>query len=397
MLRSIVICPDKDLAERLQGALADLRDIAISRTLGAYPNGIDLLRTVRAHAPDLVFLSFESIPTAQEIVKALEREVPGIQIIAIHKVCDANVLRETMRVGLREFLADPFERQAVVDCLRQVNEFLQRKPAEHSLTSQVFSFLPSKAGVGTSTLALNVATAMAKKADMRVLLSDFDLNSGMIRFLLKLQNNYSIFDAVEHAGAMDEALWPQLVTSIGKLDVLHAGRINPGLRIEPAQVRNLVAFMRRNYDSMCFDLSGNLERYALEIMQESKRIILVCTPEIPSLHLAREKIHFLREVDLESRVVIALTRVTKKPVFGKEQVQDVLGVPVIETIPNDYAGVNDAMAQGRAVSFDSELGKQYVRCADRLIERQSAAKEDAKQKKKFLEHFFLPGTAVAQK
>ena len=84
-----------------------------------------------------------------------------------------------------------------------------------------------------------------------------------------------------------------MVTSIENLDVLHAGRLNPDFRIEPAQIRHMMDFMRRNYQALCFDLSGNLEKYSLEIMHESKKIFLVCTPEIPSLHLAREKYLYL--------------------------------------------------------------------------------------------------------
>ena len=79
---------------------------------------------------------------------------------------------------------------------------------------------------------------MARRPDTRVLLSDFDLNSGMMRFMLKLQNEYSVLDAVENSLRMDEDLWPQLVTSFGKLDVLHAGRVNPNLRIEGPQIRS---------------------------------------------------------------------------------------------------------------------------------------------------------------
>ena len=192
---------------------------------------------------------------------------------------------------------------------------IERKPPTHGATTQVFSFLPSKAGVGTSTLALNVSAALARRPNTRVLLSDFDLNSGMMRFLLNLRNEYSVIDAVEHSLHIDENLWPQLVTTMDQLDVLHAGRVNPNLRIEGTQIRNLVEFMRRNYDALCFDLSGNLEKYSMELMQESKRIMLVVTPEIPSLHLAREKLHFLRGFDLESRVSVVLNRCHKKPLI----------------------------------------------------------------------------------
>jgi hypothetical protein len=119
---------------------------------------------------------------------------------------------------------------------------------------------------------MNTAVAMSRVPDSSVLLSDFDLNSGMVRFMLKLDSAYCVTDAAEHALEMDESLWPTMVTTIDKLDVLHAGKLNPDFRIEPTQIRHLMEFMRRNYSALCFDMSGNLERYSLEIMHESKRI-----------------------------------------------------------------------------------------------------------------------------
>jgi pilus assembly protein CpaE len=360
------------------------------RVLNAYPNANDLVRTLRAHAPDVIFLSFESVEMAQGTVRYLEREAEGVQVIAVHRVCDATVLRETMRVGVREFVEFPFERQALVDAVKNTASLVQQRPASYQATTQIFSFLPSKAGVGTSTLALNVSAALARRQDDRVLLTDFDLNSGMMRFLLKLKNEFSVLDAVERSGSMDENLWPQLVTSIGNMDVLHAGRVNPSIRIEAPQIRNLIQYMRRNYDAMCFDLSGNLERYSLDIMHESKRVLLVCTPEIPSLHLAREKLQFLKTVDLEGRVGVVLNRMHKKPLFGKAQVEEILGMPVIATVPNDYFGVNRATAAGTVVDPNSELGKNYTQFAGSLIEVRTPP--PVANKKKFLEYFSVSGS-----
>ncbi len=164
-----------------------------------------------------------------------------------------------------------------------------------------------------------------------MLLADFDLNSGMLRFLLKLRNTNSILEALEQAPSMDETIWPQLVTPVGAMDVLHAGGVNPSLRIEPEQVHSLVQFMRRNYKVLCFDLSGNLERYSLEVMRESKRVMLVCTPEVSSLHLAKEKLAFLRSIDLHDRVSVLLSRLDRKDVLGVDKVQQLLGVPVFRS------------------------------------------------------------------
>ena len=58
-------------------------------------------------------------------------------------------------------------------------------------------------------IALNSSAAMARKANTKVLLADFDLNSGMMRFMLKLDNKNSVLDAVERADEMDDRLAPE--------------------------------------------------------------------------------------------------------------------------------------------------------------------------------------------
>jgi len=391
VLRSIIISPDVELASRLEMAATKTGEVSINRVWNSYPSAIDLVRSLRAHAPEVLFLSFESIEKAQEIVECVEQQAGGVQIIAIHRTCDAKLLRETMRLGVREFLADPFERALLIDSIGHVKALLERKPLTTESTTEVFSFLPSKAGVGTSTLALNFSAALARRPNMRVLLSDFDLNSGMMRFLLNLRNEYSVLDAIEHSLHVDENLWPQLVTTLDQLDVLHSGRVNPGLRIEGTQIRSLVEFMRRNYQALCFDLSGNLEKYSMELMQESKRIMLVVTPETPSLHLAREKLHFLRGFDLESRVAVVLNRCHKKPLFTKEQVEDLLGLPVVQSFPNDYAGVNNAMTAGKWMAPETEMGRAISAFANSLFEKKAVVKES----KKFLDFIRAPNRVLA--
>jgi len=106
---------------------------------------------------------------------------------------------------------------------------------------------------------------------------DLDLNSGLVQFMLKLENMHSVIEAAEHALEMDEELWPQLVSTMSNLDILHAGGVNPLHRIDPVQVHTLTGFARRNYRAICADLSGNLERYSIEVMQESQIIFVVCT------------------------------------------------------------------------------------------------------------------------
>jgi pilus assembly protein CpaE len=391
-----MICPDVDLAERLDTLLTEIGIVSITRTLDHYPNSLELVRFLRAHAPQVIFVSTESTPKAVEIAHEVEKNTPGVQIVAVSRSCDPQILLEVMRAGIREFASLPFDRQTLTEGLLRIKDALETRPPEIEATDQVYSFLPSKAGVGTSTIALNTAVAMSRLPNTSVLLSDFDLNSGMLRFMLKLDNGYCVTDAAEHSLDMDESLWPTMVTSLDSLDVLHAGKLNPDFRIEPTQVRHLMEFMRRNYAALCFDLSGNMERYSLEIMHESKRIFLVCTPEIPSLHLAREKYIYLKQLDLGERVSVLLNRCQKRPLITPQQIEQLLGLPVHMTFPNDYQGVQRSLTFGRWVEPNTDLGKQFALLAQTMLDHRQV--QSVADKKKFIEFFsVVPGKAVVPK
>src|SRR4051794_15208034 len=116
------------MGRRLEAAVHATGGVTVGRILNRYPNAIDLVRALRAHAPEIVFLSFESPDKAQEVVKFLETEGNGIQIVAIHHTCDAKTLRDTMRLGVRELLCDPFELHAVCESLAQVKVLIERRP-----------------------------------------------------------------------------------------------------------------------------------------------------------------------------------------------------------------------------------------------------------------------------
>ena len=396
MLRGIIICPDVDLAERLDALLTEIGIVSITRTLDRYPNSLELVRFLRAHAPQVIFVSTESTTKAMEIASEVNKNTPGVQIVAVSRFCDPQILLEVMRAGIREFASLPFDRQTLTEGLLRIKDQLEARPPEIEATDQVFAFLPSKAGVGTSTIALNSAIAMSRLPNTSVLLSDFDLNSGMMRFMLKLDNSYCVTDACEHSLDMDESMWPSMVTTLDKLDVLHAGKLNPDFRIEPTQIRHLMEFMRRNYGALCFDLSGNLERYSLEIMHESKRIFLVCTPEIPSLHLAREKYLYLKQLDLGDRVSVLLNRCQKRPLITPQQIEQLLGLPVHMTFPNDYQGVQRSLTFGRWVEANTDLGKQFNLLAQTMLEKGQIS--SVSDKKKFIEFFsVVPGKAPAKK
>jgi pilus assembly protein CpaE len=383
-LKSLIVCPDGELVNQLYQSFQDIGGIHVAKDLDTYPDENELLKLVRSSGPHVVFLGIDDVDKSLEVARILEKDAPGVQVVVFSSQVDNKVLVQLMRVGIREFLAPPFHHGNVGETLTRVREQAAKNPAPEGLTDFLFSFLPSKPGAGTTTTAVNTAIALSKERDINALLMDLDLNSGLTRFMLKLDNAYSVLDAAEHAAGMEPELWQQLVTQRGNLDVLHSGKINPGVRIENAQMKDLLEYARKKYKAICVDLSGNMEKFSLEVMAESKRIFLVCTPEIASLHLAREKHQFLKRLDLGDKVSVLLNRMTKRPLITAEQIEQQLGLPVTMSLANDYNGVHRALTAGQEVDVKSELGGQYAALARQIIERRAGAGPAAKKPAKGL-------------
>ncbi len=388
MLKGVIVSPRADSAEELSGALHELGLVRIIRTFPNYPSEPDLASFIQATGPAVVFLGTEDLDRAIGLALAVDRSGTGTQVVAVDKTCDPQALVAIMRAGIREFLPLPLRPGLLRSAVDRIAEVLQRKPLAFVSTDEVFSFLPAKPGDGTSTIALNASAAIARRSTGRTLLGDFDLNLGMVSFLLKITNGRSVIDAVGFAERLDDTVWDNLVLKRDDLDVLCSGRLDPGNVLNPSDVESVLHYARRSYSAICLDLSGNMEPYSMALLRQSKEIFLVCTLEIPSLHFARTKAEFLRASGLGERLSVLLNRSEKRSAFSIQNVEEMLGARVRCTFLNDPRRVSKAMEAGTCVEPKSELGRQFEAFAEGLAGPQTVAPQPT-AKRRFVEYFAI--------
>jgi|HubBroStandDraft_5_1064220.scaffolds.fasta_scaffold135746_1 pilus assembly protein CpaE len=379
----------------LPAKLQELTHVRIVRTFPDYPTEADFTRYLKLTGPALVFLSTEDAYRAITLALAVDHSGIGTQIVAAGEPCDPQILLEIMRAGIREFVPIPIDSRRLTEAVARVSEVLSRKPLAFHSTDAVYSFLPAKPGDGTSTVVLNTGCCLARRPNHRTLIADFDLNLGMVSFLLKITHGHSVLDAVRLADRLDEDVWNGLITKREDLDVLCSGRLTPGNTLDSSKVEDVLHFAKRFYSSICLDFSGNMEPYCIKLLQQSKEIFVVCTSDVPSLHFARAKIQFLREAGLEQRASVLLNRSDRRNLFSAKDSEKLLGMPVRFTFSNDARRVSHAMRAGTSIEPKCELGRQFEAFVKNLTGEapDAAAAAPEAQKKRFIEYFaVVPST-----
>lgn len=333
------------------------------RVLFEQAQALDTLLFKRSK-PDFMVVS--AVPEAEpieELAHRLKTLSPETTIATVHTEADANLILRAMRAGVDEFLVSPvYEKlQAAVDraAALRANRELARRP-----TGKVVGFVSAKGGCGATTVACHVAREL-QRGENQVLLADFDLEAGLIGFLMRTSTPYSILDALKNTYRLDQSYWKGLVSCAGKrLDVI--GSPN-GLTLSdvwsPQHVREVFRMIRSLYTWVVADLGRSLNPITLTLLEDLDELALVTTPTILSLYQAKRIVQRMVDLGFPRRQIrIVVNRVPKRPDLSPADIRDTLGAPVYAEI-SEREEIEDAFTAGKLADPASLPGRQFTALA----------------------------------
>jgi pilus assembly protein CpaE len=392
-VRCAVISPDGALISGLSEILSESSSVDLVKTVTAFPDECGLRRLLLFNAPEVIFLDARRVQQALEVVSLLDKTGSDAHVVAICND-DSHSLGSLMRAGVREYIDTSADARAVEEAISRSVAIISRKPTIDSKTGQIVSFLPVKAGVGASTIAINTSLALSRLPDVRTLLADFDVGAGIVGFVFKLHHGYSIKDALANARDMDETLWSRLAARVNELDILPSEcEIEHNFDFE--KIGRLLDYLRRAYTVTCIDLPGSLDPASIELMRESNKIYLVCTQELPCLHILRKKAQVLRSMGLEERVRIIVNRYRGQDIMNVDRIKDVTDFKLEMTLPNDYKQSTVSAGIGTNIDPKGELWAKFQELAHTIMSLEAPKRPVPRR---FVDYFsILPGTKALQK
>jgi len=212
-----------------------------------------------------------------------------------------------LRAGARDFLRRPL---AATEVRQVLERHLTERPPARTRPGQVVSFVSSKGGVGKSTLAVNVACALARAHPDRVLLADFSLQLGVCATMLDVAPTTTIMDAVREHERLDESLLRRLSQPHppSGLRLLAAPR-NPvdAAHVDERVASRILALARRAFDFVVVDTFPLLDGLVMAVLDASDAVCAVTSSGLPSVLGVQPFLDALHRVGVaESKVRLVL-------------------------------------------------------------------------------------------
>jgi pilus assembly protein CpaE len=341
------------------------------------------LRSVGADQKCIVMVEFADPTRAIEVVRSGNGR-PQIATIVIGAGSTREELLQLMQAGARDVLPHFTFREVKLAAdrasvnLGSAGEFL----------ADLHAFVPAKPGCGATTVATHVMAVAARQAAEPILLLDFDIRLGMTTFLLKAEANNSVVDALLRARELDENLWNSLVCQQGNLHLMGSGPVDYSRTIEAAQFTGLLDFAVRRYPVVAVDLPGSMDDYECDVLLRSKRIFLVCTPDVAALHVARRKAAWLHDLRLADKVSVVVNCVERRGSLSMADIENIIQLPVSYTLPASAGEIARSVQKGAVLDGSSPLAKQIAKIAGEIAPtRTVVAKPGAVRR--FVEYFSI--------
>jgi pilus assembly protein CpaE len=341
------LVPDVFIVDPRDRELEELLHSCNMRATRASAAELAALVHTTAQLPDVIVVDTRGSRAIPASLAAVKRQHPQIGVLVVASESDPTVLLEAMRAGASEFLQEPIN----VAALEQAVSRLVSHRAAPTAVGEVFAFVGAKGGVGATTAAVNVATALAKVAPSQTLLADLHLTHGDAAILFGAEPRFSIVDALENTHRFDEAFFRGLVTSTIAGPDLLASSDHAMLPYGDVQrFRAVVEFAAQLYRYVVIDVP-RADGAALEALGAASQIVVVANQELAAARSASRLAAALRHRYGRERVLVIVSRVDKHAEITQADIEKVVGSKIEHMLPSDYRLALDALNRGRPLAL----------------------------------------------
>ncbi len=345
-----------DNAQSMQAAQAASQDRRASKAHFTVNNG-GIMGAARAYVGEATpnVLIVESNGQREQVLgelASLAEVCSGdTKVIVVGHVNDVILYRELIRQGISEYLVAPVSPLQIIETVAGLFNDPKAAPL-----GKILAFVGVKGGVGSSTIAHNVAWYLSQKHSLETVLTDLDLAFGTASLNFNQEGNGGgINEALSQSDRLDTNMMDRLMTKLGdRLNLLNsAGGVEREFSLEGHAVESVLHAVRGSAPMIVVDVPNVWAPWVKHTLLSADEIIITATPELPSLRNAKGLIDMLkaqRQNDRMPKLVISQAGMPKRPEIPAADFAKALGMEPIAIIPHDPHSFGTAQGNGQMLA-----------------------------------------------
>jgi pilus assembly protein CpaE len=338
--------------------------------------GFDIMSQGDNRKPDLLIYELgKEVDKDFALIQAQLNDDAIDEVYLTSEIAEAKILMKAIRIGVKEFFPQPIEIEEVKQALLRFKE--RKKEMGRPIvgkSGQIITTFGSKGGVGTTTVAVNLAVTLSLREDSpSVALIDMNTLFGEIPLFLDMSPQFHWGEITKNIDRLDNTFLSNVLTrhNTGVHLLPSPAYLNGHIRPTPETMSHILKLMRAMFDYVIIDGGQSTDDTSLRIVELSDTLLMITILSLPCLTNSNKLIKSFIDLGYLSsdRIKVVVNRYIKKSEISLKDAETGISKELFWVIPNDYKISMMAINQGKPlvkIAPKAEISHNFKKLADIL-------------------------------
>jgi len=309
---------------------------------------------------------------------------PTTKVVIVGPFNDIQLYRELIDMGVSEYICAPVDVIAFVGLVSKLFTSTKGKPL-----GRVIAVLGAKGGVGSSTLAHNLAWGVTTAYNSPAILVDFDVAYGTAGLNFNQDPPATIMDALTMGERLDQSALDRIMFRCSEtLNIVAAPAIlDSTCDYSENAFDHLLELLRATAPNVVLDLPHAWTGWLKSAALSADEVILVAAPDLANLRNTKNLLDVLRLArpnDAPPKLVMNMVGAPKRPEISVQEFAGALDIEATIAIPYDAKLFGVASNNGQMLAETEPSNKINESIAELVRSVMTKTSEAAKPAKKSL-------------
>jgi pilus assembly protein CpaE len=336
VIRVVLVDPHEESRDALRRLLGGIGTIWVVEVFNSYQVPAERIGAIN---PDVTIVGLDhDADPAIELVGSLSQAGNGLVVLPASRTCDSALILRAIRAGAREFLTLPVEPAELLEMIARLFRGREESPSATARGPQIIAVTGAAGGVGSTSIAVNLAATLAAAKAHETILLDFDLVFGSVDAALDIFPDNTLYNVLQNFERLDLTLLKRSMTrhASGLYALPRPLAVEEAGKIDPETLHRLLGLLKAAFTTVVIDTSKGLQSSDFAAFEMADVILVVIQLDVTSLRNSARLVGLFQQFDgLAERVKVVVNRAGSSDTeISLKKAAETLKLPIAWRIPN---------------------------------------------------------------